>query len=228
MLVDGDDRVAGAQADLRRRRLRIDFLDRAIRVAGGADHVRDDGDQDREQDVHGGPGKDDGNPLPRPLPPVRVVGDAVAQFGQATPRRAFRRRSELRRGDRALELRERLARRREVSHFEHALYPRRLREQTRILFQRRPELHVDVRRRRAVHPGDLHVTAQRDRADPVLDLLAPHLHERRREAEIKAARAHPDRPRNEEVPRLVEQDEEREPEDGDRNAHDATFNAASA
>ena len=43
------------------------------------------------------------------------------------------------------------------------------------LLERAAEVHVDVRRRRPVHPGDLHVAAERDHADAVLDPVARRL-----------------------------------------------------
>src|SRR5205807_796229 len=74
-------------------------------------------------------------------------------------------------------------------------------------------------RRGPMHPGDLHVAAERDRADAVLDSLSLHLHERRWEPEVETARAHPDRARDEEVSRLVEKDQKGEPDDGDGDVH---------
>ena len=56
-----------------------------------------------------------------------------------------------------------------------------------------------VVRDRAVHPGDGHEAAERDRPDPVLDVVPRPLHDRRREADVEAARAQPDRERGEEV-----------------------------
>ena len=108
---------------------------------------------------------------------------------------------------------------REIVPLERALDPRGLREQAGILLQHRAELHVDVRRRRPVHPGDLHVAAEGDRADSVLDSLSPHLHECRRETEVEAAGIHSDCTRDEKVARFVQEDQEGEAEDGDRDAH---------
>src|SRR5581483_5087044 len=46
-----------------------------------------------------------------------------------------------------------------------------------------------------------------------------HLRERRTKADVEAPRAHADGERRQEVPGLVDQDQEREPEDGDEDAH---------
>src|SRR5207237_9757573 len=45
------------------------------------------------------------------------------------------------------------------------------------------------------------------------------LHEGRREPDVELARPHPDGERREEVPRLVDEHEEGEPQDGDDEAH---------
>ena len=81
------------------------------------------------------------------------------------------------------------------------------------------EARAQVARRGPVHAGDLHVAAERDRADPVLDAAAARLHERGREADVELPRPHPDRARGEEVAGLVDQDQDGEPEDRDRDAH---------
>src|SRR5919109_839667 len=84
------------------------------------------------------------------------------------------------------------------------------REELRPLGDRPSEVHVHVRGGRTVHPGDLHVAAEGDRAEAVLDPLPVPLHERRREADVEAARIHPHRPGGEEVAGLVDEDEEAE------------------
>src|SRR5439155_3719769 len=94
------------------------------------------------------------------------------------------------------------------------------------LGERRPEVHVHVGRRGPVHPGDLHVAPERDRADPVFDPLALDLDERRREADVEAARAHADGSGGEEVAGLVDEHEQPEAEDGDEEAHVTTAPAA--
>ena len=89
--------------------------------------------------------------------------------------------------------------------------------------ERAPEVHVDVARRRPVHPRDLHVAAERDRADAVLDPVPRRLDERRREADVEAcAGACRPRDRGEEVAGLVDEDQEREAEDGDEDVHAST------
>ena len=93
------------------------------------------------------------------------------------------------------------------------------RHQLRGLFERRPEEGAQVRRRRPVHSRDLHVAAERDRADAVLDALALDLGERRRKTDVEAPRAHADRSRGEEVARLVDEDEQAQADDRDEDVH---------
>src|SRR5436190_15549995 len=225
--VHGDDRVPGAQPHRLGGRALLHMLDGRVQVAGCADHVCDERQREGDEDVGARTGEDDRDSLPGPLPPVGILAEAVTQLVDAAFRRPCGGRRELRLRDLALELRHVLARGREVSGLERPLDARRFGKDARILLQRRAELHVHVRRRRTVHAGDLHVAAERHRADAVLDALAPHLHERGREAEVEAPRAHADRPRDEEVPRLVDEDEDCEAEDRDRDVH-ATFRAPSA
>ena len=219
MPVDHHDRVARAQPDRSRRRVRLDLPDRDVRVPGRADHVRHQWNGDREQDVGARAGEDDGDPLPGRLSPVRVVGEAVAQLRQAPARCTLGRRRQLSSGDGLLELGQMLARGRQVVRLQRTLDPGRFGKEARVLLEGRAELHVHVGRCGAVHAGDLHVAAQRDRSDPVLDPLTAHLHERRRKAEVEASRIHAHRARDEEVSRLVQEDQESEPEDGNRDAH---------
>ena len=96
------------------------------------------------------------------------------------------------------------------------------------LLRRTAEVHVHVGRRRAVHPRDLHVAAERDRADAVLDALAADLRERRREADVELPRPHPRGAGGEEMARLVHEHEEGEREDGDGEAHAATSASSAA
>src|SRR5262245_24298466 len=78
-----------------------------------------------------------------------------------------------------------------------------------------------------MHSRDLHVAAERDRADPVLDALAANLHERRREADVEAARPHLHQACRAEMTELVDEDEQREPEDGDEERHATSSRRAS-
>src|SRR5262249_50762688 len=66
---------------------------------------------------------------------------------------------------------------------------------------------------------NLHVAAQRHDADSVFDSVPGLLRECGREPDVEAARAHPDPDRSEEVPRLVDEDQERQAEDGDEDVH---------
>ena len=77
------------------------------------------------------------------------------------------------------------------------------------------EPSLGVVRDRPVHPRDGHEAAERDRADAVLDPVSHRLHDGGRKPDVEAARAQPDRERGEEVTCLVDEDEEREPDDGD-------------
>src|SRR6266508_590159 len=79
--------------------------------------------------------------------------------------------------------------------------------------------HVQVGRRWPVHLGDFHVAAERDNPDAVLDSLAPNADERRREADVEAARGHPHGPGGEEVPRLMNEHEQPEAEDRGEHVH---------
>ena len=78
---------------------------------------------------------------------------------------------------------------------------------------------VDVGRRRAVHAGDLHEAAERDRTDAVLDPAARRLGDRRREADVEPARAHAEPERRDEVTQLVDEDEHAEPDDREEDGH---------
>ena len=79
------------------------------------------------------------------------------------------------------------------------------------------EVDVDVAGRRPVHARDLHVAAERDRRRcRTRCRSASHFDERRREEEVELPRPHPDGARGEEVPHLVDEDQEREPADRDR------------
>ena len=102
-----------------------------------------------------------------------------------------------------LERRQPVARRIEVAELERPPHARDLREDLRLFLDGGTELHVQIGRRGTVHARDLHVAAERDRADSVFDSLAAHLHERRWEAEIEPPRAHADQAGDEEVPGLV-------------------------
>ena len=70
-----------------------------------------------------------------------------------------------------------------------------------------------------MHPRDLHVAPEGDRADAVLDAVPLLLRDRGREADVEAAGPHADREGREEMARLVDQDQEREAEDGDDDRH---------
>ena len=83
----------------------------------------------------------------------------------------------------------------------------------------RIEVGVEIARRGPVHPRDLHVAAERDRADAVLDPVPLPLHERGREEDVEAPRAHVHRQRGDEVAGLVDEDQEGQACDGDDEMH---------
>ena len=89
----------------------------------------------------------------------------------------------------------------------------------RGLPERPADTHVDVRRRRAVHSGDLHEAAERDRSDAVLDAVAGVLPDRRREPDVEPPRPHAEHERDDEVAQLVHEDQHAEAHDRDEDGH---------
>jgi hypothetical protein len=75
---------------------------------------------------------------------------------------------------------------------------------------------------RRVHAGDLHVAAERDRADRVLGLAPLAAHDQRREEEAEALDAHADGLGREEVAGLVQDHERGEAQEGEDPAHART------
>ncbi len=211
--VDPDDLVSGMKAGARGGGLRLHLCDHSGGVARDPDHVDAGEEDDREDQVRAGPGGDHQEPLPGSLPPVGVRPERVGELFQAPTRRPLRVRGELRLTDGALELGQSRLRLLEVALRHQALDALDRRQQARRLVQRRAEVHVEVGRRRPVHPRDLHVAAERNRADAVLDPFARRLQEGRRETNVEPARAHPDGACRGEVAGLVDQDQEREARD---------------
>src|SRR6185369_16570880 len=78
-----------------------------------------------------------------------------------------------------------------------------------------------------VHPRDLHVAAERDRAEAVLHAVSLFLRDRRREADVEPPRPHPDRERGVEVARLVDEDQKSDADDRDEIGHAGTPRSAS-
>ena len=89
---------------------------------------------------------------------------------------------------------------------------------------------LDLRRDllRRVHAGDLHVAAERDRADRVLGLAAADAAEQRREEQREALDAHADRLGGREVPGLVQDDQRSEAEEGEQPAQARTSTLSAA
>jgi hypothetical protein len=204
----------------------LDDPDGPVGIARYAEHVSQRHEHDRKDDVHAGAGKDDGDALPGPLAPVGVRAERVSQLVHRTPRGFRRGGAETCLLDGARELGKRVPCAVEIPRFERALDACDLRKQARIFLERRRKLHVQVGRSRTMHARDLHVAAEWDRPDSVLDPFAFDLDERRWEAQVETARPHADGTRDEKVAGLVQQDQNCEAEDGDEDAH-ATFSASS-
>jgi hypothetical protein len=69
------------------------------------------------------------------------------------------------------------------------------------------------------HPGDLHVAPERDRPDRVLGLAALRARQQRREEQAEALHAHADELGHGEVAELVQDDQRREAQEGEKPAH---------
>jgi hypothetical protein len=217
--VDRDDLVAGLQTDVRSRCPFFDGFHGAVRVAGDADHVGERDQQHREHDVHPGAGEDHCDALPRALTPVRIRAQSVVELCERASGELLRPGRELGLVDCLDELRERHASGDVIPNFECALDARDLWKEAWVFFERGAQLYLDVRRRRAVHSRDLHVAAERDRPDPILDAVAHDLDESRRKADVETAWSHADSPRDVEVAGLVQQDQNRQAEDCDKDVH---------
>ena len=188
--VSGDDAVHGG---------------RRLAAAG---HVERREQHDGEQEVRTGACEDDRDALPGSGAPVRIRPEGVADVRQAPLGRGTGGDGELCALDLLAELVQRGPGAVVVAH--RQLAPQRLRRgrEGRLLRDRPSEVHVEVARRRAVHAGDLHVAAERDGADAVLDPVTAPFRERRREADVELARVHADPARREEVAGLVDQDQD--------------------
>src|SRR5437763_9359547 len=212
--VDRDDAVAGLEPDLRGRRVRLHLGDLSGQLAAG-EHEEDGEEHQGEEQVRPRAGEDDGDLLPRALAPVGVGAEGVAKLLDPALRGLARPGRERRVGQRLLDRVELAPGSLHLPLLEPAAERRDEREELRPLRDRPAEVHVRVRGRRTVHPRDLHVAAERDRPEAVLDPVPVPLDERRREADVAAARVHPDRAGGEEVAGLVDEDEEAEAEDRD-------------
>ena len=183
-------------------------VDRARRL-GRAEHEERGEDRDRGEDVRQRPGRDDGDALRRRWRQYasgreRPSSSCSTRFlpSALLERRQLRTRAPL---VAALE--------RRVERVERA--------PCKLLLLRLEAL-AEVARPRPVHPGDLHVAAERERADAVLDAVPRRLTSGGAEAEVELPRPHPDPAGDEEVAGLVDEDQEREAEDGGGDAHQAT------
>src|SRR5664280_601844 len=229
--VHGQDDVARPEPRALGRRARQDFLYVRRRSAAlrGRDleaepieieRVEQGEDQDRHEDVGDGPGSDHDEALPGGLGPVGIGRECVVELFETAPRETSRRRRETR-------ARETLAQRLQVflRAFEIALLqrvPERVNGffQALVLLRRGAEERFRIALARSEHARNLHVAAERDCADAVLDSLARRLYQRRREAHVEAPRPHARGERHEEVPGFVRKYEHGEPDDGQGEAHD--------
>ncbi len=232
--VDRDDPVAGLEAHLAAGRSArtswttgSDRLERETEaVAAAPDHEEGGEEDDREQEVRPRPREDDAHLPPGPLAPVRVRAEAVLQLVEALLRQLGRSRADRRLLECTLELRQQLSSAVHVALCEAALEVLERSEQAWSLRERRPEVRVQIGRGRTMHSRDLHVAPERDRSDSVFDPLAPDADERWREADVEPARRHADGAGREEVARLVDEDEEAEPQDRDEDVHVTSAPAA--
>ena len=151
--------------------LALHLVDRRRRPAGAEDEQQRE-HEDGEDQIDARPGADHCDSLPRALAPVRVraaVRDLVGPALHPLPRR----RREVGVIRRAFERLERACSSVEVGVGQQALETLGRPDQLGRLMERPAEVRVDVGRRRPVHPRDLHVAPERDRADPVLDPVPP-------------------------------------------------------
>ena len=206
----GDEQDCVALLEVRRsgRAARHDGADH-IRVPLGCNQEERREDDDRKEQVHRRPGKDRRQPAPGRLAPVRVGRQRPLELlpGPASSERRAQ----------CVDLGIGGA---PVLALECIVEPREL--CAMLLARLGCERRSQVARRRAIHPGNLHVSPERDRPDPVLDLAAGPLRDRRSEADVELARRHSDGPRGEEVTRLVDHHEHRQSGDRRDQAHAAS------
>ena len=189
-----------------------------------ADGEEEEEDQERDDDVRERPGGDDGDPLPCRTAPVGLRRGAFLHLPDRPLRRAScGRRQRVRHPPRARARRRRVLPRRSPPLRERD-GPRRRPARGSALRAAPARETPQVTRGRPVHAGKLNHSAERDHPDPVLDALAPDLEERRRESDVEAPRAHPDRARDDEMPELVKEDEQYQAGDD----HEVRHAAASA
>src|SRR5215207_9446691 len=216
--VDRHDPVARPEASLLCRAARLNFgHGRRPTPWAGGEQEREH--QDREDKVRSRAGADHEDLLPRRLTPVGVSPEAIAELCEATLHALARRLGELSLLRGTLQRDQCANRELEIALVEEALEPLARRVELRHLLDCPAEVRVHVGRRRPVHSGNLHVTAERDRPDPVLDVVAAHLGNGGREADVELPRAHTHEPRRIEVAGLVNEHEEGETQDRDQRVH---------
>src|SRR4051794_13981078 len=209
------DDVALEQAAFGSRRPRLHLRDGHRERDRKADHVHRREQDHRSEHVRERPGRDRDDAPPGRLPPVGARGCPLAELLDAVRGKARDRRGR-QRGELPLERVEAWKERALVEDAQRGADVVDERGHLRMGGLERGEVALRVAFRRPEHPRDLHVAAQRDHADAVLDPVAPPADRRGREAEVELRRLHPDGPRREEVARLVDEDEEQKPDDADQ------------
>ena len=159
-------------------------------VAAAADDEKRGEDHDRKQEVRARPGEDHEHFLPGPLAPVSVAAEPVLELVEPALGRLPGAVTDLEFLERLLELGQERSRGLHVALFEPALDPLDRSEELRRFRQCRPEERLQIRRGRPVHPRNLHVAAEWDGTDSVLDSFALHLDDRRGKADVETTRAH--------------------------------------
>ena len=212
--VDLEDPVARLEADRVRRAVLEHLLHRrrGLAACGHEDHGEDD---DGEGEVRRRACADRHEALPDRLLPVRVLGEAVAEVLE-TAVDAGRRAALLHGCLEGVELDPRLL---PILGGESSLQALGRADELGRIVDGAAEERVDVGRLRPSHAGDGHVAPEGDRTERVVDVVPPHLRERRPEADRETPRAHADRQGAVEVAQLVNDDEQGQAQDGDQDAH---------
>ena len=169
--VDGHDPVARLQACGSGRGAGRDSLDGGRRLPRRG-HEETGEEDEREHDVGRRTGADRRDALPRRRSPVGGRAERVREVVEALLERRSGVRGQLLLGRELAQDAQRVARGVVVVGRQRAAQAGCRALERRGLPERPADSHVDVRRRRAVHSGDLHEAAERDRSDAVLDAVA--------------------------------------------------------
>ena len=178
--VDRNDAIADLQSGRCRGGVALDLGDlraRAVRWCAG--RVDDHEDDERDEDVHRRPGRDDRDALPGRLTPVRVAARPFLHLAQRAVRGTARRRAESSRPRPRPAARDRASVPQQNLGLERATDVLHRAGETRILAERRPHERVEVANRGPVHSRQTHVAARGDQPQSVLDAVAPEARELR-------------------------------------------------